>query len=163
VFTEAELKAFLRPKPKKKGNSIPRHLVGSSYRAPLCPECFSHRPAVDVDLLKAILEAECGWLRDEDAAFTSAAPVPRAFMKAPCLTCRPVLIGAATRPGLGLLSCSRRRLDPEPKHLDMQKAFMRCSNEDGAALYRSCSPEWPMPNAWWPLHRTEDGGRTGAN
>src|SRR5262249_48012344 len=77
VFTEAELKAYLRPKPKKKGNSIPRHLVGSSYRSPLCPECSSHMPLVDADLRKTIIDTEYGgWLREEDAAFTLPTPVP---------------------------------------------------------------------------------------
>jgi hypothetical protein len=77
VFTEAELKAYLRPKPKKKDNSIPRALVGSGNRAPLCPECSSHMPLMALGLRKAILEAECGgWLREEDAALMSAIPVP---------------------------------------------------------------------------------------
>ena len=77
VFTEAELKAYLRSKPKKKGDSIPSRLVGSSYRAPLCLECSSHMPLVDADLRKTIIDTECGgWLRKEDAAFTWATPVP---------------------------------------------------------------------------------------
>jgi len=70
VFTEAELKAFLRPKPKQAGKSVPRIPVGSSTR-------FPGAMAVDADTRRAILEAECGgWLRDEDVVAAPASPAP---------------------------------------------------------------------------------------
>jgi hypothetical protein len=98
VFTEAELKAYLRSKPKKKVNSIPNHLVGSSYRAPFRPECLSVGTAVGADLRKEIIDTECGeWLREEDATLMSATPVP---------------VGAHDGTRLDLPGCLDRRVKP---------------------------------------------------